>query len=126
MLTYMFIIMALIVATITPIFIRERKKRSFPTFTVLAVVVIIIAMIAVPMTSLINAVGDTSEFIACVDEFNDVHQNLYYDNALDKYFIVEADLWDLSKIQYREYLDTNLVKQYLEHKNAIASINLFN
>ena len=125
MLTFFIIILVVFIATVVPIGIKEEKKPGFPIVTSFIAAIIMVVAIVIPTTALVVAVGDTAEFVVSIDEFGDMRQNLYYDKADDQYFIVKADLWDMSKMQYREYLDTELVEQYLAHKEAIEKIPLF-
>ena len=124
MFAFVIIMVLVALALIVPIGIKEHKRPGFPIVTTFFAAIIVVVTIAIPTTALVVAVGDTAEFVTSIDEY-DVHQNLYYDKAENKYFVVEADQWNLSRLQYREYLDSELVEQYLEHKNAIYDIPLF-
>lgn len=119
MLTFVIVVMLAAFALIVPIGIKETKKVGFPIVTAFVGAIIVVIAMVIPTAALKITVGDTSEFVTSIDELDSVQQNLYYDNAEERYFIVKADHWDMSKMQYREYLDTGLVEQYLEHKEAI-------
>ena len=122
MLTFFIVVFLAAFALIVPIGIKESNKAGFPIVSVFVGAIIVVIAMVIPTAALKIAVGDTAEFVASIDEFDDTHQNLYFDGAENKYFVVDANLWDMSKMQYREYLDTEMVEQYLEHKEAIRDI----
>lgn len=47
----------------------------------------------------------------------DSYCNIRYDYKDDRYFVLTEDLFDISNLQYRVYLDTDVVDTYIEHVN---------
>ena len=43
-----------------------------------------------------------------------------YDYKDDTYFVIAENLFDISKAQYKVYLDNNIVESYIEHVNDFA------
>ena len=125
MLVFFIIAAAVMTASMITVIKKELGKRSFPLVTVLVTALLIIVTAAVPTTALAIAVGENAKCVRYIDDIDTMNQNLYYDNVEDRYFIVEADPWDMSKLQYRVYLETEWVENYLEHRNAIENTPMF-
>lgn len=47
----------------------------------------------------------------------DSYCNIRYDYKDDRYFVLAEDLFDISNLQYRVYLDSDTVETYIEHIN---------
>ena len=47
----------------------------------------------------------------------DTYYNIRYDYKDNRYFVLAEDLFDISKAQYRIYLDNDAVESYIENAN---------
>ena len=47
----------------------------------------------------------------------DTYYNIRYDYKDNRYFVLAEDLFDISKAQYRVYLDHDPVEEYINHVN---------
>ena len=47
----------------------------------------------------------------------DAYYNIRYDYKDNRYFVLAEDLFDISKAQYRIYLDNDAVESYIENAN---------
>ena len=133
MLTLIFILICILVAfTATVTCVAYHKNINLENKICLTSILIVGMLIVAIMwnalaISLKVTVGDTSEFIVRISDTSQesTSYNLYYDNSEDRYFITKVNLWDITNIHYREYLNSELVEEYLTHHNAMNEISLF-
>ena len=47
----------------------------------------------------------------------DTYYNIRYDYKDNRYFVLAEDLFDISRAEYRQYLDSDVVESYINHVN---------
>ena len=58
-----------------------------------------------------------SHLVTKIPNKYDTHYNIRYDYKDNRYFVLAEDLFDISKAQYRIYLDNDAVESYIENAN---------
>ena len=128
MLIYVLILTVVMFAAGMPLLMKAYGKGDFyPVrfFAALAIIIAIGTAWIVGMEHLENATIGNSKVVAQYDELADANKNIYFDEQSGQYFCITPQDWSIKDMFIRTYLDTDSTEQYINHKNAIDSINIF-
>lgn len=91
-----------------------KSKRAF-IINVIITVMLLIAWIVILIVQNQNVIGD-AQIVASVGESKRDNVEIYYDVEEDMYFKVDNSKWDVFDLYDRTYLDSDVVRSYLENK----------
>jgi hypothetical protein len=91
-----------------------KSKRAF-IINAIVTVILLIAWIVILVVQNQNVIGD-AQIVASVGESKRDNVEIYYDVEEDMYFKVDNSKWDVFDLYDRTYLDSDVVRSYLENK----------
>ena len=119
---FLFLIITLVIFLVvfTYVLHLECDKNGFPHKTWISIFLVLALILGVPYASRKNAVDESCEYVTTIDNID-----IYVEEPSGKYFVTNCYPWQMFPMSYREYLNANMVEEYLAHKEAMDQIPLF-